>query len=64
MHELPRYPQRCKETNLWKKIPKEIFFMDGKRAHFIPSFKCIGSAITPLLNKDLEIELKIKKQTK
>jgi hypothetical protein len=44
-----------------KKLPEEISLQDGKKIHFISSFKYLGSTITPLLNEDTEIEVRIKK---
>ena len=44
-----------------KKLPEEIILQDGKKIHFISSFKYLGSTITPLLNEDTEIKSRIKK---
>jgi hypothetical protein len=34
---------------------------EGKRVHFVHKFKNLGYVITPLLNKDAEVEARIKK---
>jgi hypothetical protein len=44
-----------------KNLPEDITLQDGKKIHFVSGFKYLGSAITPLLNKDTEIKARIKK---
>jgi hypothetical protein len=44
-----------------KKVPEEITLQDGKKIHFINNSTYLGSTITPLLNEDTEIEVRIKK---
>jgi hypothetical protein len=42
-------------------VPEDLALPDGKKIHFVRSFKYLGSIITPLLNEDAEIEARIKK---
>jgi hypothetical protein len=42
-------------------VPEDLALPDGKKVHFIRSFKFLGSIITPLLNEDAEIKARIKK---
>mmetsp|Transcript_1492 Transcript_1492/g.2309 ORF Transcript_1492/g.2309 Transcript_1492/m.2309 type:complete len:276 (+) Transcript_1492:2167-2994(+) len=42
-------------------LPDDIILSDNKKVHFVNKFKYLGSFITPLLNKDIEIEVRIKK---
>jgi len=42
-------------------LPEDIILSNGKKVHFISKFKYLGSIITPLLNKDIEIKTRIKK---
>ena len=42
-------------------LPSDILLSDTKKVHFTNKFKYLGSIITPLLNEDTEIEVRIKK---
>ncbi len=57
-------PKTLKEANLQKKdenTPEDLEFKISKRIHFVQEFKYLGSITTSLLNKDAEIESRIKK---
>ena len=43
------------------RLPEDILLHENKQVHFTSTFKYLGSFITPLLNKDLEVEARIKK---
>jgi hypothetical protein len=40
---------------------KEILQPDGKRVHFVDSFKYLRSTVTPLLNEDTDIKERFRK---
>ncbi len=42
-------------------MPEDLILPDSARIHFTNNFKYLGSFITPLLNEDYEIEMRIKK---
>jgi hypothetical protein len=42
-------------------VPEDLALPDGKKVHFVRNYKYPGSIKTPLLNKDAEIEARIKK---
>ena len=42
-------------------LPDDIILSDNKKVHFVNKFKYLGSLITPLLNEDIEIEVRVKK---
>jgi len=48
----------CYENN---KLPSDLQLTNNKRIHFVKNFKYLGSIITPLLNKDAEVDARIKK---
>mmetsp|Transcript_1493 Transcript_1493/g.2313 ORF Transcript_1493/g.2313 Transcript_1493/m.2313 type:complete len:881 (+) Transcript_1493:452-3094(+) len=42
-------------------LPDDIILENGKKVHYVNKFKYLGSFITPLLNEDYEIDMRIKK---
>ena len=42
-------------------VQEDLTLPDEKKVHFVHSFKFLGSIITPLLNEDTEVEVRIKK---
>ena len=42
-------------------VQEDLILPDEKKVHFVHSFKYLGSIITPLLNEDTEVEVRIKK---
>jgi hypothetical protein len=55
------FPASLKEVKMQTEVPEDLTFLDGSRIHFMKSFKYLGSIITPCLNEDSEIEMRIKK---
>jgi hypothetical protein len=55
------FPTCLKEAKMQTKVPEDLTFPDGSRIHLTKSFKYLGSIITPCLNEDSEIEMRIKK---
>jgi hypothetical protein len=60
MHFPTSFKHAKKQTNE-RVVLEKILLPDGKRVHFASIFEYLGSTITPLLNKDTEIEARIKK---
>jgi hypothetical protein len=42
-------------------LPSDLQLPNNKKVHFVKNFKYLGSVITPLLNEDAEIDIRIKK---
>ena len=42
-------------------LPNYLQLPNNKKVHFVKNFKYLGSVITPLLNEDAEIDIRIKK---
>jgi hypothetical protein len=48
---------------LLTEVPEDLILPDGSNIHFARNFKYLGSTITPWLNEDSEIKMRIKKQS-
>ncbi len=55
------FPASLKEAKIQTELPEDLTFPDGSRIHFTKSFKYLGSVVTPCLNEDTEIEMRIRK---
>jgi hypothetical protein len=58
------FPPTLKQANLEvinNTLPEDLILPNGKKIHFVHSFKYLGSIITPSLNEDAEIDARIKK---
>ncbi len=58
------FPPTLKQANLEvinNTLPEDLILPNGKKVHFVHSFKYLGSIITPSLNEDAEIDARIKK---
>ncbi len=55
------FPASLKEAKMQTELPGDLTFPDGSRIHFTKSFKYLGSVVTPCLNEDTEIEMRIRK---
>ena len=53
--------KQAKEDFINNTLPEKLLLPNNKHIHFINKFKYLGSTITPLLNKDIEIETRISK---
>jgi hypothetical protein len=53
------FPAFLKEAKIQTKVPEDLTFLGGSRIHFTRSFKYLGSIVTPCLNEDSEIEMRI-----
>ena len=42
-------------------LPSDLHLPNNKKVHFVENFKYLGSVITPLLNEDAGIDIRIKK---
>jgi hypothetical protein len=42
-------------------LPNDLQLPSNKKVHFVKNFKYLGSTITPLLNEDAEIDIRIRK---
>jgi hypothetical protein len=55
------FSKSLKEAVLQTQPPEDLILPNDGRIHFTNKFKYLGSIITPLLNEDSEIEVRIKK---
>ena len=58
------FPPSLKQANIDvdnNTLPENLLLPDNRKVHYVNKFKYLGSIITPLLKKDVEIEARIRK---